>query len=691
MRVPMTTKQQTSQKEAQMPQAVNDEPLKLGRQWRTLAINKREIDLEARTVPLSFSSEEPYRRWWGTEILGHGPGEVDMSWMSSGRAPLLADHDTRQQIGVILSAEIGTDRKGRAVAQFGKSPRAEQEWQDVVDGVRTNVSVGYEILELELVKQEGDENTYRVTKWMPLENSTVAIPADMTVGIGRSAEGPDLKPVRVVRSAALLAQEPAQEPQTPPAQPQVKEQPVTQDVIDKAAATAASEAQTAERARVQAIMALGTRHHLRELADKAVVEGVAVEMFRGLVLDELHKKGSNVPLEAPVGEIGLAAKEAKSFSLQRYLRSLAEKNPTLAAFEHECARTVAENYSRTGLKASSSGMFLPYDLMVAPMPGVRAANGMLYIGDRAVAAQRDLATSSLGAGGALVATNLDAANFITLLRAASLVSRMGARTLSGLVGNVDIPRMTGSVTAGWVAQGGAGTESDATFGKVSLSPKTVHAIQDITRDLYLQATPEIEGLLRMDMVEIMATQKDFIALHGTGAGNQPTGLVNTAGIGAEVGGTNGAAPTWDNLVNLESLVANNNAAVGSLGYLTNTKVRGKLKRTQKFASTNGKEIWDPAGAGDDSSLFGSLNGYRAGVSNNVRSDLTKGSSTSVCSALIFGNWADLLIGEWGSAEIMVDEVTQAANRIKRLHIWQTLDIAVRRGQSFSAMTDILTT
>lgn len=675
-----------------MPQAVNDEPLKLGRQWRTLALNKREIDLEARTVPLSFSSEEPYERWWGVEILGHSPTEVDMSWMSSGRAPLLADHDTRQQTGVVLSAEISTDRKGRAVVRFGKSPRAEQEWQDVIDEVRVNVSVGYEITELELVKQQDDVNTYRVTKWMPLEVSLVSIPADMTVGVGRSAEGPDTKPVRVVRSAALPAPEPAQPPQDPPAQTQVKEQnvPQSQELIDKAAAEAASAAQTAERARAKDIMTLGTRHHMRELADKAIAEGVALELFRGQVLEELHKKGSNAPLEAPIGELGLTPAETKSFSLQRYLRSLAEKNPTLAAFEHDCARAVAEKYSRTGMKASSSGMFLPYDLMIAPIPGVRSANGLLYIGDRAMVAQRDLATSTLGAGGALVATNLDAANFITLLRAASLVSRMGARTLSGLVGNVDIPRMTGSVTAGWVAQGGAGTESDATFGKVSLSPKTVHAIQDITRDLYLQATPEIEGLLRMDMVEIMATQKDFIALHGTGASNQPTGLLNTAGIGAEVGGTNGAAPTWDNLVNMESLVANNNAAVGSLGYLTNTKVRGKLKRTQKFASTNGQEIWGPAGAGDDPSLFGSLNGYRAGVSNNVRSDLTKGSSTGVCSATIFGNWADLLIGEWGSAEIMVDEVTQAANRIKRLHIWQTLDIAVRRGQSFSAMTDMLT-
>lgn len=98
----------------------------------------------------------------------------------------------------------------------------------------------------------------------------------------------------------------------------------------------------------------------------------------------------------------------------------------------------------------------------------------------------------------------------------------------------------------------------------------------------------------------------------------------------------------------------------------------------------------PAMPGDDSSLFGSMNGYRAGVSNNVRSDLTKGSSSGVCSALAYGNWSDLLIGEWGTAELLPDEVTQAANRIIRMHIYQTVDIGVRRAQSFSAMLDALT-
>lgn len=641
-------------------------------------IGREAIDEEGRTVALSFSSEEPYERWWGIEVLGHQRGEVDINWVGSGRAPLLADHDTRQQIGVVLSAELGTDRRGLASVRFGKNARAQQEWQDVLDGVRVNVSVGYEIRELELVKQEGEVKTYRVTDWQPLEVSLVSIPADMTVGVGREG-GLELNPPAVVPAAA----KPVKLKET--AMPEITLADVT------VAETAAREAaQKTERERAAGILELGTRHNMRQIAEEHIHKGTSLELFRGLMLDELHKRGSDKPLQNPAAQIDLSAKEVRQFSVARYYRSLIDKDASVAPFEHECAKEVREALERAGQHARGKGNFLPYDVLASQVPGVRSVDGHLMIGDRVIGAQRDLSTSTTGAGGAMVATDLLAADFITLLRNASLVRRMGARVLGGLVGNVAIPRQTAGVTVGFVAQADAASESDATFAQVTLSPKTAHGIQDVTRDLLLQGTPAVEGLVRMDLIESMATQLDAIALHGTGASNQPTGLAATAGIGSVAGGTNGLAPTWDNIVDLESAVANNNAAVNAVGYLTNTRVRGRLKRTQKFASTNGQEIWMPPMAGDEASLYGSLNGYRAGVSNNVSNTLVKGSSGAVCSAIFFGNWNDLLIGEWGTAEILPDEVTQAANRIVRMHVYQTLDIAVRRAQSFAAMLDALT-
>ncbi len=657
-------------------QAARAEPVPELVHYTTGAIRAAEIDEETREVDVSFSSEQPYERWWGIEVLGHAQGEADMSWIASGRAPVLADHDPGTQIGVVLSAQIGRDRKGRSRWRFGKSARAEQELQDAKDGVRCNVSVGYEIRELELVKQEGDVKTYRVTDWRALEQSLVSIPADMTVGVGRGAE--DNHPPQL-------------------AQPR-KDATMNQNVntLDDAERTrlvadARAQAVKDEQDRVRGIMSLATSHNLRELGEKAVHDGTDLASFRGQALDELHKRGSDKPLYQPLAQIGLSDKEARSFSVARYMRSLIDKDPKVAAFETECAASVRDAMDKAGHRASNGGNYLPFEVMRQPLPGVRVVEGHLVVGDRIIGAQRDLSSATTGAGGAMVSTDLLAADFITLLRQVIMVRRMGCRVLSGLVGNVNIPRQTGSSTMGWVAQAGAASESDATFAVVSLSMKTAHGIQDVTRDLLLQGTPAVEGLIRADLLDTMAITIDAAALHGTGASNQPTGLAATAGIGSVAGGTNGLAPTWDHIVALESAIANNNAAMGSMGYLTNTKVRGKLKTTQKFASTNGQEVWQGPLPGDDPSVLGLLNGYRAGVSNNVSSTLTKGSSSGVCSAIFCGNWSDLIIGEWGTAEILPDPLTQAANRIVRMHVYQSIDIAIRRPQSFAAMLDALTT
>lgn len=661
-----------------------DGTLLLTRQYRTFALNRAEIDEEARTVPLSFSSEEPYQRWWGIEILGHKKDEVNMDWLSGGTAPLLKDHDRYTQIGVIETAKIGSDRKGRAVVRFGKSARAEEEFQEVLNGVRSNISVGYEIDELTLMKETNDNSEYRVTKWTPLEVSTVSIPADRTVGIGKEAAEHPAKAVRICR-----AEDPAPAPVITPKKETRMDPVIEVQELEKIRKQARDEAQKEEVERVKGIMALATRHSMREFADEHIGKGTSLELFRGLALDELHKRGSDKPLNQPLAELGLSKKEAQQFSVRKFMLSLVDKDASVAPFENECAKAVREAMEKSGYRGRAKGNFLPYEIMSQPLPGVRMHEGRLMIGDQVIS-QRDLATTPVASGGAMVATDLLAADFITLLRNASMVRRMGARVLSGLVGNVAIPRQIGSITPGWVAQAGPASESDASFAQVTMSMKTCHGIQDITRDLLMQSTPAAEGLVRADLIETMATQVDFIALHGTGASNQPTGLAATAGIGSEAGGVNGLAPTWDNIVNLESLVANNNAAQGATGYLTNTRVRGRLKRTQKFTGTNGQEIWMGPPAGADGGLFGTLNGYTAGVSNNVRNDLTKGTSSGVCSAIFFGNWADLLIGEWGTAEILPDEVTQAANRIIRMHVWQSLDIAVRRQQSFAAMLDALT-
>jgi HK97 family phage major capsid protein len=293
-----------------------------------------------------------------------------------------------------------------------------------------------------------------------------------------------------------------------------------------------------------------------------------------------------------------------------------------------------------------------------------------------------LTFTTASVGGDTVATNLLAADFITLLRNAMALIPMGIRTLSDLNGNIAIPRQTGGATGYWVAESGAPTESQQAFDQVTMTPKTVGAFTDISRKLLLQSSMDVEAFVRQDLATVLGLAIDLAGIAGTGADNQPRGILATSGIGSVAGGTNGAAPTWAHIVELETAVAVDNAAIGNLGYLTNAKVRGKLKTTQKFADTNGMPVWE----GGDTPL----NGYRAGVSNQVPGNLTKGTASGVASAIIFGNFADLLMGMWGGLDLLVDPYTHSTSGTVRIRALQDVDVAVRHPESFSAMLDALT-
>ena len=176
-------------------------------------------------------------------------------------------------------------------------------------------------------------------------------------------------------------------------------------------------------------------------------------------------------------------------------------------------------------------------------------------------------------------------------------------------------------------------------------------------------------------------QVETAAVNGSGAGANPRGIRNTSGIGSVAGGTNGLAPAWSHVVDLESACANVNSEPDtSSGYLLNTKTRGKLKQVQKAA--NLQFIWDNGAQ--------PLNSYRALVSNVMPSNLTKGSSSGICSSMLFGsNWPSSVIGTFGAVEILLDEVTQAANGLNRLVMNAFMDHGVRRAADFASIDDLL--
>ena len=224
------------------------------------------------------------------------------------------------------------------------------------------------------------------------------------------------------------------------------------------------------------------------------------------------------------------------------------------------------------------------------------------------------------------------------------------------------------------------SESTPTVGQVPLTPHTLGTFVEVSRKLLKQSSIDIETFLRNELAATLAIAIDRAGLHGAGA-PEPTGVANIGGIGSVVGGTNGAAPTWANIVGLETEVAIDNADIGSLAYITNTRVRGKLKSTLINAASGSDMVW-PVNAT-------TINAYPAYVTNMVRSDLTKGTGTNL-SAIFFGNWADLVIGMWGGLDIVVNPYAQDKSGTLRVTALQDVDIAVRHAESFATMLDAVT-
>jgi HK97 family phage major capsid protein len=303
--------------------------------------------------------------------------------------------------------------------------------------------------------------------------------------------------------------------------------------------------------------------------------------------------------------------------------------------------------------------------------------------------EKRVVTTGLPAGGPgsnIIGIDFRPDQFIDILRVQMKVQALGARVLSGLVGNVAIPRLKASATGYWVAENSAITASDQQFDQVTLSPKHVGALTEVSRNMILQSTPDIEQILRDDFAALLARALDAVAIQGGGA-NQPTGILATSGVTDVPGGANGLAPTWANIIALVTAVGNANALTGSLGFLTNSPVLGKLANTlRSTADTSSNFIVSDPGATE-------LAGYPLAISNNVPSNLTKGTSTGVCSAIIFGNWSDLLIGYWSAFDLLVNpfESTAYPKGNVQTRGMLTADIAVRQPKAFAKTADVLTT
>jgi HK97 family phage major capsid protein/HK97 family phage prohead protease len=624
------------------------------------------VDVEARTVELSFSSEVEYERWWGIEVLGHDATEVNLARLSN-KAPLLWMHNWDDQRGVVESVRIDGDRKGRAVVRISRSAAGEELLQDMADGIKTKVSVGYTIDGIKLVEERDGVDVYRVTNWTPYEISSVSVPADDTVGVGRSAEKPQEEP-------PAQQAETSHSDKTTAATREHNEDPKlmkyrhyrdaqgnlcrvaigedgqdvagTAEIIEHAGddvRTATQRGLQGERDRVRALTEMGKQYGKTDLAMQYIAEGKSQEDFQRALLADFATKQSNKPLEEQQrgANIGMNDREVRAFSIMKAIRAMVDPQDKAArdaaAFELECSRAAAELYGK-----NPKGIIIPNDVLASRSFG-QGGGG------------------STGGGANLVATDLLAGSFIELLRKRAWVMKR-ARTLSGLVGNVEIPRQNSAGQAYWVGEGGAPTPSTPGIDQIGFTPKTVGAYTDITRRLMMQATPDAEGIVRDDLLKVMALEIDRVAIYGSGTANQPLGLKNIAGIPA-VAFTTAAKPTFEELVTMETDVALADADVGAMSYSFNAGIRGYAKTALKFPTTAASgTIWEPGNT---------VNGYETNVSNQIASG-----------EIYFGNWQDMIIAMWGGLELTVDPYALSTSGGLRIIALQDVDVNIRHKESF---------
>jgi HK97 family phage major capsid protein len=585
-----------------------------------LNVTDSKIDVENRTVELSFSSNAPYERWEGvTESLNHTDESMDLTRLNA-KGALLLNHNWGKQIGCIERAYIQGDQ-GRAVVKFSQRQEAQDYFQDIQDGIIANVSVGYSVNEIEYNEKTKNVD---VTKWQPYEISLVSVPADFSVGVGRSINENENDNETINLTTK-------------------KEKNMT----DKKMETFADGIKQ-ERERIRSIEQLATEFKEHDFARSYTEKDVAFDVFQKDLMLHVQSKQKErmqkLEAESPTVRaaksspnlVGLTDKETRNFSISKALRALSNPMDSgareAAAFEFE-----ASQEAKRGLGVNDNSFMIPTDIL-----------------------QRDFTVA--GGGAATVGTELRASSFIDLLRNKSAVMNHAQR-LSGLRGNISIPRQEDTSSHFWVGEGESVGQGNITTDQITLSPKRLGAYLNLSQELILNSSLDAESMVRNDLLSSIALGIDTAAIYGTGADKQPLGLTKASGVAVNTFA--GDAPTMADYIAAETGVALNNADVANMLYLMGPALRGAAKSTPKFASTTDATIWEPGNT---------INGYNVDVSNQIQAN-----------QVIFGDFSQLLIGFWDGLRLIVDPYTGATSGTTRIVAMQNIDVAVRRPESFSIL------
>jgi HK97 family phage major capsid protein/HK97 family phage prohead protease len=610
------------------------EPISLD--YRAIDLDDKTIDEESRTVRVGVSSEEPVKRQFGMEVMDHTKENMNLEFLNSGRAPLLLDHDMEKQIGVVESVELDENaRRLRASVRFGKGEQASEVFNDVVDGIRQNISVGYRV-DKKVEREDDPEDYYRVAT-TPMEISIVSIPADQSslVGVGRSSS-------ETLKSTI-----------------QIKEKDMSEKIdLDAVRAEAAKSASK----NAKEIMTLARKHNKADLGEDALSRGIDISEFRGELLDVI---GNDKPLDTPVTVIEQSAKEKRTYSLGRMIQAQVTGDWKDAGYERELSEEITK---RTGKQ--SQGMYVPD---FAWRSGVMTTAATGAIGSENVTDQ-------------FVPTIQRGDLFIEALRAKQVMANLGVTYMGGLTNRIRMPKIATGAAAGFVEEAGDVSDQSPTDAGVTLQPRTLGAFATMSRLLMLESVPAIEQIVQDDLLRSIADKIEYYAINGSGSSGQPTGILNDGSVNnLDISaGTDVAALTWADITDLVKLVEEDNGVVNAatLGFLTNPKVKAKMANTVKVGSTDSVMLLnDP---------WNAIYGYKAEFTNNVPSDLDPGDGGSDASAMIFGDFSQLMVGLFGAPSIIVDPYSGSKSGDVQISVMQEVDVALRNAISFAKTDEIST-
>lgn len=636
----------TRKRDEQTAPQVREEIAERGQRFRAASFEihteKRDDGGEEfRTVRASVSSETPVveyifdeeqDRWiraW--EILGHGEGEIDRSRMADGL--VIQDTHHGDQIGIMRSPEV-RDGKLTGEIEFGCGDRAQEIKADAIAGIRRNMSVGYMVNRWENTGDVVDGlPVYRAISWTPYEASFVPVPADTRVGVARSED--------ITNKGGRTAKE-----------FQIMDTPEE----NRAVLTAENVSEMYRLARA-ADMEDG-------IVDEHIKSGKSFDEFRALAIAALEKakaERAKKPDTPPVTDTrrvfdeGEARAVRKSYSIHRAILSMVDPKVD-AGYEREVSDEIAKQTGR-----SAQGIYIPNFIHES-----RAVTPPNFIkGD--------------GNGSNFVATDLLAREYIEPLVAKMRLTEAGMRTITGIRGDIAIPK-GGLSTGAWIAENGTANATVSTLGQVMGTPHTASAYTDISRKMLIQSSISAEAYTVESLDRALRYLLETAGYAGTGADAQPTGIINTTGIGS-VNFTAGA-PTLAKLVEMWSAIESADAGSESMAWIATPAVKALLRTTMDTVSVSGESGDVSVGIGKY--LLEQLRG-EAFCEGYRFLDTT----LAPAKKLLFGDFSQLVLALWSGTDIRVDPYTLSNTGALRVVALQDCDYLVRHAAAFAVGNTVL--